>query len=136
MDTVDERKARNLANLKLGREKAQQKRTQRALESIRNPGGGNMRVESSDASQPARVADLTTSEAREEGGEASPIHSIRKFCLQCVGTHAEVAVCCAYVCPLWDYRFGKLPKTVNRDKPGMLNRDHVRKINAEKAGKR
>jgi len=39
-----------------------------------------------------------------------PLKSIRKYCLWCCeGSFMEVKLCPALSCPLWAYRFGRLP---------------------------
>lgn len=41
---------------------------------------------------------------------ATPVHSIRAFCVQCMAyDYAEVAKCTAPKCPLFPYRMGKRP---------------------------
>lgn len=45
----------------------------------------------------------------------SPLKSIRKFCLECVGSSNEVKRCSAEKCCLFPYRFGKNPFTKRRE---------------------
>lgn len=44
-----------------------------------------------------------------------PIRVIRRFCMACGGSRADVRTCDAGdACPLWSYRFGVLPATFKR----------------------
>lgn len=53
--------------------------------------------------------------AGSEGGPGRPVRVIRRFCLLCGGSRAEVRACDARdSCPLWSYRFGVLPATFKR----------------------
>lgn len=53
------------------------------------------------------------------GQERRPLRAIRRFCLTCVASPAEVRTCSACVpyggqpaCPLFEYRFGVRPATI------------------------
>ncbi len=128
---TEDRKIRNLEALKRGRETAARNKAQKALESICapievNPQEHGLNVSLEEMHNVGPVAKITAG-----GAEAPPMKAIREFCLQCLGgSSMEVSVCSGYACPLWSYRFGRSPKSAENTKPGMLNRDHVRNINA------
>ena len=43
--------------------------------------------------------------------QISPLKALRKYCLSCcVGQYNEVRLCPAVLCPVWAYRFGRIPK--------------------------
>jgi len=45
-------------------------------------------------------------------GRLTPLKAIRLKCLDCcAGSRKEVRLCPAKDCPLWPFRFGKLPST-------------------------
>ncbi len=47
----------------------------------------------------------------------TPLKAIRRKCLKCcAGSIKEVKCCHLENCPLWDYRFGKRPKSSNNGK--------------------
>jgi len=70
----------------------------------------------------------------EESTEDGPSRAIRKFCLECVGTHPEIRLCCAFSCPLWDHRFGVRPSAARRRHPEMMDREHVRQLVERRRG--
>lgn len=72
----------------------------------------------------------TESESTEDG----PSRAIRKFCLECVGTVHEIRTCCAFICPLWDHRFGVRPSAARRRHPEMMDREHVKSLILRKRG--
>lgn len=50
----------------------------------------------------------------------TPIKAIRAKCLECGGgSNKEVRFCLCKDCPLWPYRFGKRPSTVQRSEGGL-----------------
>ncbi len=63
-------------------------------------------------------------------GVGSASRQIRKFCLECVGGSSElVRTCSGYSCPLWSWRFGKDPVSVENG--DLLDADKVREMNAK-----
>ena len=52
----------------------------------------------------------------------TPLRAIRNYCLYCVcNQNDEVKVCSAVKCPLWMFRFGKLPSPQNIAKNPFLD---------------
>ena len=41
-----------------------------------------------------------------------PLACIRRFCKSCVGSAREIENCTGWDCELWDYRFGKYPRSL------------------------
>lgn len=54
-------------------------------------------------------AELTISEMRELGHPETPLRAIRRFCLGCAGSSAEVRKCVCSHCELWPMRLGRNP---------------------------
>ena len=55
-----------------------------------------------------------------------PLKQIRENCLDCCGNqYSQVRLCPLTDCPLWNLRFGRMPKTVvkagGRDEEGLFN---------------
>lgn len=49
-----------------------------------------------------------------------PLRAIRLKCLDCCcGQRNEVKLCPSNDCPLWEFRFGKLPKNDSRKKKNL-----------------
>ena len=44
----------------------------------------------------------------------TPLKAIRAKCVDCSETQRDVRLCPCADCPLWPYRFGKRPKTVQK----------------------
>jgi len=69
------------------------------------------------------------------GKRLTPLKAIRLKCLDCCGgSRKEVRLCPAKDCPLWPYRFGKMPKdgTELEGKAGGRVKIQVRGISAKK----
>jgi len=62
-------------------------------------------------------------------GVGSASKQIRKFCLECVGGSSElVRTCSGYSCPLWAWRFGKDPVSIENG--DLLDAEKVREMNS------
>jgi len=56
----------------------------------------------------------------------TPTKTIRLKCLDCSGgSHTEVKWCPVTDCPLWRWRFGRRPETVEAKTPELLDPAHV-----------
>lgn len=54
------------------------------------------------------------------------LKTIRLKCLDCSGgSPAEVRHCTAVNCSLWEYRFGKNPRTILKKRPELLDKQHM-----------
>ena len=58
--------------------------------------------------------------------EVTSLRAIRLKCVDCSGgSFNEVKLCRVFDCPLWRFRLGRRPKTVQRKNPWLLDRDEV-----------
>ena len=62
--------------------------------------------------------------------------SIRSFCIECAGgLMVEVKLCPVESCPLWQWRFGKRPETVEKKNPELLDAEYIRRECEKRAQK-
>ena len=60
--------------------------------------------------------------------------SIRSFCIECAGgLMVEVKLCPVESCPLWQWRFGKRPETVEKKNPVLLDAEYIRREGEKRA---
>lgn len=58
----------------------------------------------------------------------STLRAVRRKCLDCCcGSSKEVQLCTAVDCPIWEYRFGKMPKTAKRYHGDYLDKEKMRR---------
>lgn len=54
----------------------------------------------------------------------TPVMSIRKMCLSCMGSSSQrVNICSATNCDLWYWRFGKRPSTLKKESEAYFDKD-------------
>lgn len=62
--------------------------------------------------------------------------SIRRACIECAGgLMIEVKLCPVESCPLWQWRFGKRPETVEKKNPELLDAEYIRREGEKRAQK-
>jgi hypothetical protein len=67
-------------------------------------------------SEPIETKDhALSSVGKPKKGYGSPLHQIRRLCLDCADGPKAVRFCTGVDCPLWFHRFGKSPKRVMRE---------------------
>jgi len=72
---------------------------------------------------------------REPGEIATPVASIRNFCLECCGYQpSEVELCTAPKCWLWPWRFGRTPEGAARQGKDSDVEPQTRRILPKNAG--
>ena len=56
----------------------------------------------------------------------TPTKAIRLMCLDCPQSSLEVKLCPVTTCPLWTWRFGRRPETIETKNPELVDGPHVR----------
>ena len=60
--------------------------------------------------------------------ETTPARAVRQKCLDCCGNSPlEVRLCTVSDCHRWPWRFGKNPRSLQRQRPEWLDREYVRR---------